>query len=170
METLSYTPGRGRPLPQGANGQGQETNETSQTSTVGLTSEDQPSLDKIRMADAVRRLPPLMRAPGMHAPVLLTAGLMAFEQASGMTTLLYYSGESLFFLPSGGTRPCVLMHGNALLDLHGGAPASQDDSQSRITLPTGRVTSPVSPLDLTYVPDRMNIWSVPNVDDLTSRT
>lgn len=45
------------------------------------------------IAKSVEHLPSLTKAPGMLAALVLTAGLMVFEQASGMTAILYFGGE-----------------------------------------------------------------------------
>lgn len=47
------------------------------------------------LAQSVKNLPSLTKAPGMRAALVLTAGLMIFEQASGMIAILYYGGETL---------------------------------------------------------------------------
>lgn len=52
------------------------------------TPEKQMSLEQ-----SVKNLPSLTKAPGMRASLVLTAGLMVCEQASGMTAILYYGGE-----------------------------------------------------------------------------
>lgn len=41
---------------------------------------------------SVKNLPSLTKARGMRAALVLTAGLMVFEQASGMAAILYYGG------------------------------------------------------------------------------
>lgn len=61
---------------------------------TGFTDDDNGT-EKPTIAEARRKLPSLTRAPGMKASLTLTAGVMVFEQASGMTALLYYAGESL---------------------------------------------------------------------------
>ena len=51
---------------------------------------------QVSLAQSVKNLPSLTKAPGMRAAIVLTAGLMIFEQASGMIAILYYGGEALF--------------------------------------------------------------------------
>lgn len=51
--------------------------------------------EHVSVAEAVKKLPSLTEAPGMRAAILLTAGLMVFEQASGMTAILYYGGDHI---------------------------------------------------------------------------
>ncbi len=48
-----------------------------------------------RIAMSARNLPTLTKAPGMLAAIVLTAGLMVFEQASGMAAILYFGGMFL---------------------------------------------------------------------------
>lgn len=88
METLAYIPGAstfGASIPyvphdfSNGNGNGNGFSENSN--------------DRPTVAEARRKLPSLTRAAGMRASLRLTAGLMVFEQASGMTALLYYGGE-----------------------------------------------------------------------------
>ncbi|CAB1101989.1 unnamed protein product [Ectocarpus sp. CCAP 1310/34] len=47
------------------------------------------------VAMSVKNLPSLTKARGMRAALVLTAGLMVFEQASGMAAILYYGGVFL---------------------------------------------------------------------------
>ena len=49
----------------------------------------------VSVARSVKNLPSLTKDKGMRAAVMLTAGLMVFEQGSGMTAFLYYGGEYL---------------------------------------------------------------------------
>ncbi|CAN0177923.1 unnamed protein product [Ascophyllum nodosum] len=50
---------------------------------------------QVSLAQSVKNLPSLTKAPGMRAAIVLTAGLMIFEQASGMIAILYYGGVFL---------------------------------------------------------------------------
>ena len=47
----------------------------------------------VSVARSVKNLPSLTKDKGMRAALMLTAGLMVFEQASGMTAVLYYGGD-----------------------------------------------------------------------------
>lgn len=49
--------------------------------------------DVVSVAKSVKNLPSLTKDEGMRAALLLTAGLMVFEQGSGMTAVLYYGGD-----------------------------------------------------------------------------
>eukprot|EP00903_Cladosiphon_okamuranus_P020012 g18382.t1 len=65
----------------------------------GATDDGYDSLDDSQkrgsIAKSVEHLPSLTKAPGMLAALVLTAGLMVFEQASGMTAILYFGGVFL---------------------------------------------------------------------------
>eukprot|EP00752_Nemacystus_decipiens_P018391 g16495.t1 len=65
----------------------------------GATEDGYDSLDDSQkrgsIAKSVEHLPSLTKAPGMMAALVLTAGLMVFEQASGMNAILYFGGVFL---------------------------------------------------------------------------
>lgn len=106
-ETLAYTPGWSQMSPVEdactiARLQGRAPRTPCSKDSVGTNGSNghNPSFDdssvekkEVLMREAVQNLPSIIKAPGMRASLLLTAGLMVFEQGSGMTALFYYGGE-----------------------------------------------------------------------------
>lgn len=100
-ETLSYTPGHPSYC---GNSDGETATTTRRVNMPARnvrvdtgTRDDYQAMDESKecsLAQSVKNLPSLMKAPGMQAALVLTAGLMIFEQASGMIAILYYGGES----------------------------------------------------------------------------
>ncbi|CAM9802713.1 unnamed protein product [Ectocarpus sp. 8 AP-2014] len=99
--TATTTPTTAAPGASSGNGVREGTGDATSSSTTGGGEGDagydplDNSEKRGAVAMSVKKLPSLTKARGMRAALVLTAGLMVFEQASGMAAILYYGGVFL---------------------------------------------------------------------------